>query len=92
MLTTDMIIVIAVLALYIVLMLSGKFSFPLCGITGIAILVLSGAVTLQDGFSGFTDKTVIMLAGMFPIAGQLGETSITEKIKERLLSAKGIER
>lgn len=69
-------------------MLSGKISFPLIGISGVAILVLSGAVTLQAGFSGFVDKNVIMLAGMFAMAAQFSRTSFIEKLKSKLLSGK----
>ena len=82
-------VVLAVLVLFIVMMLSGKFSFPLIGITCVLILVMSGALTLKEGFAGFADKNVIMLAGMFAIAGELGRTSVIDKIKNKLLSAKG---
>lgn len=82
-------IVFVVLVLFIVMMLSGKISFPLIGITCVLLLVLTGALTLTEGFMGFADKNVIMLAGMFPIAGELGKTSMVTVIKNKLLSAKG---
>lgn len=87
--TIKMCIILVVLAIFVVMMLSGKFSFALIGITCVAIMVMSGAVTLTEGFATFGDKNVIMLAGMFPIAGQLGRTGMVDKIKTRLLSAKG---
>ena len=87
--TLQMYIILGVLVIFIAMMLSGKVSFPLIGITCVAIMVISGAVSLTEGFSGFADKNVVMLAGMFPIAGQLGQTSAVDKIKTRLLSAKG---
>ena len=87
--TIKMYIILAVLVLFVVMMLSGKFSFPLIGITCVIIMVMTGAITLSEGFAGFADKNVIMLAGMFPIAGQLGRTGMVDKIKTKLLSAKG---
>jgi len=82
-------IVLGVLVLFIVMMLSGKFSFPLIGITCVLILVLTGALKLSEGFAGFADKNVIMLAGMYAIAGELGKTGMVDAIKNKLLSAKG---
>jgi len=87
--TIKMYIILAVLVLFIIMMLSGKISFPLIGITCVAIMVMTGAITLTEGFSGFCDKNVVMLAGMFPIAGQLGQTGMVDAVKNKLLSAKG---
>lgn len=87
--TIQMYIILGVLVIFIVMMLSGKISFPLIGITCVALMVMTGAVSLEAGFSGFSNSNVIMLAGMFPIAGQLGQTSMVDKIKAKLLSAKG---
>lgn len=84
----ELIVTLIVLVLFVAAMLSGKISFPLIGISGVAILVLSGAVTLQAGFSGFVDKNVIMLAGMFAMAAQFSRTSFIEKLKSKLLSGK----
>ena len=82
----ELIVTLIVLVLFVAAMLSGKISFPLIGISGVAILVLSGAVTLQAGFSGFVDKNVIMLAGMLAMAAQFSRTSFIEKLKSKLLS------
>lgn len=84
----ELIVTLIVLVLFVAAMLSGKLSFSLIGITGVSILVLSGAVTLQAGFSGFVDKNVIMLAGMFAMAAQFSRTSFIEKLKSKLLSGK----
>ena len=82
-------IVIAVMVIFVILMLSGKVPFALAGMTCVLALVLSGAVSLVDGFSGFADKNVVMLAGMFVIAELLGRTSFIERLKKKMLSAKG---
>lgn len=81
-------IVLGVTVLFIVLMLSGKFSFAWIGFTCLSILVLTGASTIKEAMSGFYDKNVLMMAGMFAIAGLLGQTNFTEKIKTILLSGK----
>lgn len=82
-------VTLIVLLLFIVMMLSGKISFALIGITCVSILILSGALTVSEGFAGFADKNVIMLAGMFGMAGQIGKTSMVDKVKDKLLSGKG---
>lgn len=81
-------IVLGVTFLFIVLMLSGKFSFAWIGFTCLSILVLTGVCTIKEAMSGFYDKNVLMMAGMFAIAGLLGQTNFTEKIKTALLSGK----
>ena len=82
-------IVLAVLILFIVLMLSGKFDFAGVGLTCLAILVLTGVASISQALSGFYDKNVVMLVGMFAIAGMLGQTDFVEKIKDVLLSGGG---
>lgn len=42
-------------------MLSGKFSMLKVGMTCLSILVMTGALTLQEAFASFTSKNVIML-------------------------------
>ena len=86
--TYELGVTLFVLALFIGAMLSGKIPFALVGITGVLILVLSGATTLADGFAGFTNKNVIMLAGMFAMAAQFSRTSFIDKLKDKLLSGK----
>ncbi len=82
-------IVLAVLILFIVLMLSGKFDFAGVGLTCLTILVLTGVASISQALSGFYDKNVVMLVGMFAIAGMLGQTDFVEKIKDVLLSGGG---
>lgn len=85
----SMYIIIGVMILFVIMMLSGKFSLTLTGITCISILVLSGAITFQEAFAGFVDKNVIMLVGMFGLAGLLGRTDLVRGIQKKILSAKG---
>lgn len=79
---------LVVLVLFVAAMLSGKLSFSLIGISGILILVLTGAAPMNIAFSGFTNKNVIMLAGMFAMAAQFSRTSFIDKLKHKLLSGK----
>ncbi|MGN1016981.1 MAG: SLC13 family permease [Faecousia sp.] len=85
----SMYIVIGVMVLFVVMMLSGKFSMLKVGMTCLSILVMTGALTLQEAFSGFTNKNVIMLIGMFALAGQFGKTDLVLDLQKKLLSAKG---
>ena len=82
-------IVLAVLVLFVVLMLSGRFDFAGVGLTCLTILVLTGVAPISQALSGFYDKNVVMLVGMFAIAGMLGQTDFVEKIKDMLLSGGG---
>lgn len=85
----NLIVTLIVLLLFIVMMLSGKFAYSLVGITCVSILVLTGVLSISEGFAGFADKNVIMLAGMFGLAGMLGKTSMGDFVKDKLLTGKG---
>ena len=85
----SMYIVIGVMALFVVMMLSGKFSMLKVGMTCLSILVITGTLTMQEAFANFTNKNVIMLIGMFALAGKFGKTDLVLNLQKKLLSAKG---
>lgn len=82
-------VTLIVLGLYFIAMLSGKIPYVLAAITGVLVLVLTGATDMSVAFSGFINKNVIMLAGMYAVASQFSRTGFITELKNRLLSGKG---
>lgn len=85
----SMYITIGVVVLFVVMMLSGKFSITMAGITSVCILLLTKTITLSQAFTPFVHKNIIMMIGMFTLAGQLGRTDLFLNLQEKMLSAKG---
>lgn len=77
---------LVILGLYFAAMISGKIPYARAAITGVVLLVLTGATTLDVAFSGFINKNVIMLAGMYAIASQFSRTGFITGLKRNLLS------
>ena len=61
--TTQMIITLAITIFMIVLILLDKLPFGAPPIIACALLVVTGAASMADAFSGFVDKNIIMIAG-----------------------------
>lgn len=75
-------IVVGVLALMIVCFLIGKWSYGFIMMAACTILAATGAVSITEAFSGFCDKNMIMMAGIFVISRAFGKTSLIVKIKK----------
>lgn len=86
----ELCVTLIVLGLYFAAMLSGRIPYPLAAITGVLLLVLSGATTMSVAFSGFISKNVIMLAGMYAMAGMFSRTGFITGLKQKLLSGSNV--
>lgn len=75
-------IVVGVLALMIVCFLIGKWSYGFIMMVACTILAATGAVSIGEAFSGFCDKNMIMMAGIFIISRAFSKTSLIGKIKK----------
>lgn len=65
-------------------MLSGKFDFGLPPIAACVILALTGVVTLQEAFAGFTNNYLICTAAFLVISTAFAKTSFIGTIQEQI--------
>ena len=71
------------------LFLWGKFSFGLVTMSSMIALVVTGALTIQEGFSGMTSPTVILIASMFALSAALQKTNLPYKMKNIISTMEG---
>lgn len=52
-------IILGILALMVIAMVSGKFAFAVPPMAAVILMALTGVVTIQEAFSGFTNNYLI---------------------------------
>ena len=92
MLNPQIYIVIAVAVAVIVGFLSGKVHYALVGIFCLVSLQVTGVLTAEQAWSGFSNTSVVMFASMFVLSAAFRKTSFLFKVQQKLINAKGGER
>ncbi len=82
-------ITLIVLVIFVVTMLSGKFSFGVIAIACSLLLALTGVIEPLEAFSAFSNQNVILMGGMFILAYAFGKTSLVDVIQKKLLARGG---
>jgi di/tricarboxylate transporter len=75
--TTDLLVVLAILAVTIALFLSDRFRLDLIALLAVLGLMLSGVLTTDEALAGFSDNTVLIIAGLFVVGGGLLRTGVS---------------
>nr|WP_263450006.1 SLC13 family permease [Klebsiella variicola] len=84
-----MIWVLSLLAIAVVLFATGKVRMDAIALMVIVAFVLSGTLTLNEAFSGFSDPNVILIAALFIIGDGLVRTGVATKMGTWLVSVAG---
>ncbi|HEX9776659.1 MAG TPA: SLC13 family permease [Geopsychrobacteraceae bacterium] len=82
----QVILVLTILLLAILLFSSGLIRMDLTSMLVLLALYLTGLVTLEEAFSGFSNPAVLTVAAMFIIGAGVSNTGIVHRIAEKLLS------
>ena len=85
----ELIWVLSLLAIAVVLFATGKVRMEAIALMGIVAFVLSGTLTLNEAFSGFSDPNVILIAALFIIGDGLVRTGVATKMGAWLVSVAG---
>ncbi len=84
MLTTQMIITLAVVVFMVVLIIIDKLPFGAPPLIACALLVVLGQATVAEAFGGFVDKNVILIAGFMASMAALQKTRFIAFLKNSL--------
>lgn len=84
-----MILTFVILAVTILLFISGKIRSDLVALISLLALFLNGIIPLNEALAGFSDSTVIMIAGLFVVGEGLSRTGVTAWLGELILQAAG---
>ncbi|SYM44475.1 SLC13 family permease [Klebsiella pneumoniae] len=85
----ELIWVLSLLAIAVVLFATGKVRMDAIALMVIVAFVLSGTLTLNEAFSGFSDPNVILIAALFIIGDGLVRTAVATKMGAWLVSVAG---
>lgn len=85
----ELIWVLSLLAIAVVLFATGKVRMDAIALMVIVAFVLSGTLTLNEAFSGFSDPNVILIAALFIIGDGLARTGVATKMGAWLVSVAG---
>ena len=85
----ELIWVLSLLAIAVVLFATGKVRMDAIAMMVIVAFVLSGTLTLNEAFSGFSDPNVILIAALFIIGDGLVRTGVATKMGAWLVSVAG---
>ncbi|WP_373074607.1 SLC13 family permease [Zeaxanthinibacter enoshimensis] len=73
-------LVIGLLIVALILFATEKFSVDVVTIALLVVLIVSGILTPQEAFEGFSSDFMIVLASLFVISAALSETGLLDKI------------
>ncbi|HEX8684475.1 MAG TPA: SLC13 family permease [Ardenticatenaceae bacterium] len=85
----DLIITVVTLAVAIGLLLSDRLRADLVALLMVVVLGLTGVLTAQEAFSGFSRAAVITIMAIFILSDGLRRTGVTEQVGGLLLRAAG---
>lgn len=85
----ELIWVLSLLTIAVVLFATGKVRMDAIALMVIVAFVLSGTLTLNEAFSGFSDPNVILIAALFIIGDGLVRTGVATKMGAWLVSVAG---
>ena len=71
------------------LFMSGKVRSDLIAMCSLVLLVLLGILSPEEALSGFSDKVVVMMIGLFVVGGAIFQTGLAKMISSKILRLAG---
>lgn len=87
--TTEMIIVLCILAFMVVMLLTHALPYGVTAMICCVAFVLTGVCDISTAFSGLSNSTTVMVATMLVVASALGKTSLVHRLRETMNSLQG---
>ena len=69
--------------------MSGKARSDLVAMCALVLLVLFGILTPEQALSGFSDKVVVMMIGLFVVGGAIFQTGLAKMMSSKILRLAG---
>lgn len=87
--STEMIIVLCILAFMVVMLLTHKLPYGVTGMICCVLFVLTGVADLKTAFSGLSSSTTLMIAPMIVVASAIGKTSLVRRLRGMMNKLEG---
>ncbi len=82
-------ITIAILAVAIIFFVTGKVRSDLVALCALLALLVFQVLTPEEGLSGFSNSTVMMMVGLFIVGGGIFQTGLAKMISSKILKLAG---
>ena len=82
-------ITIAILAVAIIFFVTGKVRSDVVALCALLALMVFQILTPEEGLSGFSNSTVIMMVGLFIVGGGIFQTGLAKMISSKILKLAG---
>ena len=82
-------ITIAILAVAIIFFVTGKVRSDLVALCALLALLVFQILTPEEGLSGFSNSTVMMMVGLFIVGGGIFQTGLAKMISSKILKLAG---
>ena len=80
----QIVIVLGLLVLAIILFATERISVDVITLLLLIVLVLSGVLTVEEAFAGFSNEIVVILASIFVLSGALQQTGVMDSVGAQL--------
>ena len=84
----DMYIVLAITLFMMVMFIVGKVPYGVITMSCCALLAVTGVMSPTEAFSGLSNSTTLLIAGMLALATAFGKTSAVARVRSLLAKAK----
>ena len=78
-------ITLGVLALAVVLFITGLIAPELTGLLSLSLLIATGVLNPQEALAGFGSPALITLLGLFPVSAALFKSGALDRLRDCLL-------
>jgi di/tricarboxylate transporter len=89
---SDATIVYLVLAALVVLFVWNKLPVEIVAVSAPLVLIATGVISVEQGFAGFGDTTVVFIAAMFIVSEGIDSTGVTAWAGHRMVAMAGSSR
>lgn len=81
-----MTITFIILAITIILFVSGKIRPDIVAIASMMALSMTGVLTVNETFSGFSNSSIILIAGLFVVGEAMSRTGLTSWLGNKIIT------
>ncbi|WP_147677148.1 SLC13 family permease [Algibacter pacificus] len=81
-----MTITFIILAITIILFVSGKIRPDIVAVTSMMALSMTGVLTVNETFSGFSNTSIILIAGLFIVGEAMSRTGLTSWLGNKIIT------
>ena len=83
--TITLVILIATIAMFV----AGRMRADIVALCALTLLILTGVLTPQEAFAGFSNQVVIMMVGLFVVGGAILQTGLAKAASHRIMHLAG---